>query len=457
MTPYQEQNATAFESPIEEILLPQLKEYLSPGTEMILQKELETPNGHYRPDALLVNGSEILAIECDGKDFHTSHSQELYDLWRDAFLLFDNCVDYIYRFSGREIHYFLSDIIYLLSKEQPQFFDTKKVRRLSTNFQNYFHERSEIRYNNKICIAFQDPEEEHLSYSQRQKGFYYSYRDKKDWFPDFGPEALLMGELFPGQSAKQLMDSFKFGLGDKLFSKVEQQKPGALLKYIHFFKNTYNYVGEKGKLIKKYKELAGYPLQQYSPQTHTQKLDYQSENVEVWNTVVKKIIPLKNLPQTLKWTDSETIISAIQLLRGHDNHIVTFLPDGGNSHLFDVKEGYEEGFVEIHTGSYVHIGRPKSLEFMQVTGWPELGFFRLIFDELSPIKFHYDNEDETERREHWNLFQLLLEFRPGTYSDEITEKKSYERIVKRYTGGQILFFRNCSDSHPLFKIAQNIR
>lgn len=286
MFPNQQANEPAFESPIEEIFLPQLKEFLSPDTEMSIQAWLETPNGNYRPDALLIHDGKILAIECDGKDFHTNHSQELYDLWRDAFLLFHNQVDYIYRFSGREIHYFIWDIIYLLAKEQPQFFDTTKTKRLDTNFREYFHERREIKYNNKICISFHDPEEEQLAASQKRNGFYYSYRDKKDWFPDFGPEALLMGELFPGQNAKQLMESFK--LEDDLFAEVEHQKPDALLKYIHFFKDYYNYVGKKGSLIKKYKLLAGYPIERFDSQSQIKKLDYKSENIKIWNSVVKK-------------------------------------------------------------------------------------------------------------------------------------------------------------------------
>ena len=445
-------NDSKFESPIEEILLKEIGRCISEGTEIILQRDLETPNGNYRPDALLLRGNEVMAIECDGKDFHTGHENELYDLWRDAFLLFHNQVDFIYRFRGREIHYFLSDVIYLLAKEQPQFFDSGKIKGLSTNFTQYFHESNDEKYRNQVLIEFKDPEEEGHSASQRRKGFYYSYRDKKEWFPDFGPEALLLGELFPGKSAKQLLEQSKNYrlLGDALFTEVERQKPGALLKYIHFFKDYFHYVGAKGELIKKYKQIAGYPVERTIRSEVAEKRTYGERNLQIWNEVVRTIIPLSTLPQSLTWTDRNAIISAIKLMRGYDNNVVVFFPKEGDSHLFDVKEGFETDFIELHSGSFVHIGRPQSLEYIQVPGWSEAGFFRLNFETIPLVPVEPD--DDTPLPIEEKNYQLLLEFRPGKYTSEQSENKYYERLVKRYIKGHIVFFRNCTDDHPIFAL-----
>jgi len=439
-------NTPEFESPIEEILISEIQQYLSESTELLVNEELETPNGNYRPDAMLVNNGEIMAIECDGKDFHTGHSQELYDLWRDAFLLFHGRLDFIYRFAGREINYFLSDIIYLLARERPQFFDNEKVKRISSNFTLYFHERFEQHYNNKICIQFYDPEEEDLSITEKQRGFYYSFRDKKRWFPDFGPEALLLGELFPRQSAKQLIESKKSfpTMGDDLFREVELQKPGVLLKYIHFFKDHFSYNGEKGKLIKKYKQLAGYPTEKASVTSTQSKQSYREQNISVWKDIIRKVIPLEFLPESLKWEDRAAIISAIKLLRGYENHVAVFFPNEGDSHLFDVNDAYEPDFVEIHAGSNIRIGRPASLEFIRVVDWPEIGFFKLTFDNVPPIEIDSDRDVKS------SCYQTLLEFRPGKYTTASGPEKSYERLIKRYFSGYILLFRNCSPNHPIF-------
>jgi hypothetical protein len=442
-----------YESPIEEILIKEIGNFLSHDTQILLQKELTTPNGTYRPDALLVNGSEILAIECDGKDFHTGHENELYDLWRDAFLLFHNQVDYIYRFGGREIHFFLSDIIFLLAKEKPQFFDKAKTKKLVCNFTQYFFSRSEEKYNNEVMVKFHAPEGDAALDGPGERGFYYSYRDKKEWFPNFGPEALLLGELFPGNGAKRLIEEFgKFGLlGDDLFVKIECEKPGALLKYIHFFKDWFNYFGEKGKLIKKYKELAGYPLDKTPGRLTIGKASYQEQNIALWNQLVKKIISLDHLPQSIKWTNIDAIIKAVRQMQGYENNVNVYFPKEGDSHLFDIVEGYEEGFVEIHSGSYVHIGQPESLEFISVADWTDSGYFKLSFQAIEPIKFQSEDEEYEEQSVQKN-YQTLLEYRPTKYTSAESEKEKHERYVRRYTNGYLVFFRNCSADHTISKI-----
>jgi hypothetical protein len=99
------------ESPIQRLLLVELRKYCA----VPIQTEATTP-AKYRLDFALKSPSgRIIAIETDGRQWHTPQK----DIVRDTVLIRSGCIDAIYRIEGKDIHRRMGDVLHMLSKREP--------------------------------------------------------------------------------------------------------------------------------------------------------------------------------------------------------------------------------------------------------------------------------------------------------------------------------------------------
>lgn len=114
-----------YESPLEDAFAWGLSKVLHPGTILEKQVEVKTICGDFRLDfvATAVAGRRV-AYECDGAEFHEQQRDE----WRDAMILGANAVDSIIRLRGSDLTYHLDDVLWLLSKWDPDVFSDRSQK-----------------------------------------------------------------------------------------------------------------------------------------------------------------------------------------------------------------------------------------------------------------------------------------------------------------------------------------
>ena len=114
-----------YESLLEDAFAWGLSKVLSPGTILEKQVEVKTICGDFRLDfvATAVAGRQV-AYECDGAEFHEQQRDE----WRDAMILGANAVDSIIRLRGSDLTYHLDDVLWLLSKWDPDMFSDRSQK-----------------------------------------------------------------------------------------------------------------------------------------------------------------------------------------------------------------------------------------------------------------------------------------------------------------------------------------
>ncbi|TGU70716.1 hypothetical protein E4633_17105 [Geomonas terrae] len=88
-----------------------------------------------------------IGFECDGKDFH----DESRDEWRDAMILGSKGVDAIYRMRGADLYYHINDILYFISKWDPELFSQRGLLNLEVLASDAVRTSSE-EYTK--CVAF---------------------------------------------------------------------------------------------------------------------------------------------------------------------------------------------------------------------------------------------------------------------------------------------------------------
>jgi len=446
---------------LEEQLLNEVQKFLLPGVVFTPNDNIDTQNGTYTVDATLNLAGQTIVIERGDKEDTQKHDPTTEVLWKDAIMIHQAGVDKIYRFAKREIEMFLPELIYLLAKELPDFFDYTTIKTKPSKFLQFFHKTSYSKYCNKILIRFQDPEDDHRR--EKQSGFHYYYADAKEWFPDYGTEGLLVGELYPNKNAQELYNILrteisepeKFNIFDRIFDLIEQEKPGVFANYIKYYKNDYYSYGRKGELINKYKQLAGYPLTKDQPTSNTtDKKSFSQRNILVWNEFINKVRPAENEITSVTWTDRESILSilntALYYSKLEPNHILFFVPNGGDFFLTNFTESIEEGFIEFESSSTLRKAKIASLDFIAEESWPDKGYFKLNFAEVDPIALP---ADEAIYEEPVKPYQLLLEYAPGKYEyyGNPIKHRQYTRDVERFTKGYLVLFRNCPLSHPIFR------
>ena len=110
------------ESPLEDIFSWHCQKHLRDSSVFESQVGVRTCHGLFRLDFLLSGpGEDVVAVECDGRDFHDSFRDE----FRDSILLGEGYLDTIYHFRGRDITYFPDGCIWLMSLLNPGLFSER--------------------------------------------------------------------------------------------------------------------------------------------------------------------------------------------------------------------------------------------------------------------------------------------------------------------------------------------
>jgi len=103
------------ESPLESRFALSLIRRLHPNAHLESQVSVDTICGRFRLDFVVTRRGRMVAVECDGKDYHDEGRDE----WRDAMVLGAEAVDVIYRFRGSDLTYHLNDCLFLISQWEP--------------------------------------------------------------------------------------------------------------------------------------------------------------------------------------------------------------------------------------------------------------------------------------------------------------------------------------------------
>lgn len=103
------------ESPLEDAFLVSTEKYLNPHATFELQVPVDTARGRYRLDTVIGRRGERIAIELDGKAFHSAES----DARRDAAILEIGACDAVVRIRGRDVFGYPNLVWYILSRAFP--------------------------------------------------------------------------------------------------------------------------------------------------------------------------------------------------------------------------------------------------------------------------------------------------------------------------------------------------
>jgi very-short-patch-repair endonuclease len=105
------------DSPIEDIFLWEFKKVAAENVQLRRQQYCKTPLGWKRLDFVLsrVEGSTTIAVECDGRDFHSGAK----DSERDAAIVSTGIVEKVYPLRGRDINFHIHDTLHLLGQREP--------------------------------------------------------------------------------------------------------------------------------------------------------------------------------------------------------------------------------------------------------------------------------------------------------------------------------------------------
>ena len=119
LTLYQKGFDPPYESPLEHDLAWHLTKYL--GVLLFKQVDVPLPGTTFRLDLAVVSPrGRVVAFECDGKD---AHADGFRDRCRDALIL-DGMGGpaAIYRFRGKDLHYYMNDCLYVVGRKDPEIF-----------------------------------------------------------------------------------------------------------------------------------------------------------------------------------------------------------------------------------------------------------------------------------------------------------------------------------------------
>ena len=117
-----------YDSPLEDDFAFNITKYLEPTVSLIPQYEVQTICGTFRIDFVIQGPKGLTGFECDGKEFHDASRDE----WRDAMILGTKAVDAIYRLRGSDVYYRIEDILYIITKWNPELFSHRGLLNLET-------------------------------------------------------------------------------------------------------------------------------------------------------------------------------------------------------------------------------------------------------------------------------------------------------------------------------------
>jgi hypothetical protein len=116
-----------YDSPIEDLFAYNIVKYLNAASNLLTQYEVVTICGIYRLDFVIEHNEEIIAFECDGKEYHDWQRDE----WRDAMILGSKKVNLIYRLRGSDLYKHIEDCLHLISQEHPYLFSDRGIVNLN--------------------------------------------------------------------------------------------------------------------------------------------------------------------------------------------------------------------------------------------------------------------------------------------------------------------------------------
>ncbi len=112
------------ESPIEKLFASKIEPLLLHDIELQHQVNIKTLCGTFRLDFMIViNQSQVIAIECDGENYHDSWR----DQWRDTLILATKKINQIYRIRGTDIYKHRYDYLYSLFRFHPEIFTAESA------------------------------------------------------------------------------------------------------------------------------------------------------------------------------------------------------------------------------------------------------------------------------------------------------------------------------------------
>lgn len=150
--------APPYDSPIEDRFAYHYVKYASDEVNMNPQFKVTTLCGRFIIDFVLsTSDGHHIGIECDGREFH----DESRDEWRDAMILGEGHIDAIYRLRGRDITYYIEDILYLIALLEPFLFSSRATENLkvlaSSEIQSlpksHYEELHHFKYRNEVEVG----------------------------------------------------------------------------------------------------------------------------------------------------------------------------------------------------------------------------------------------------------------------------------------------------------------
>jgi hypothetical protein len=116
------------ESPIEDEIERLLPKYIADDASISQQIPIEYRTSQFRIDFLITCGALRIAIECDGRQYHSAAR----DLFRDAYILGTTEIASIYRISGTDIWRWPETALHLISEDIPDIFSQRGRTNLQT-------------------------------------------------------------------------------------------------------------------------------------------------------------------------------------------------------------------------------------------------------------------------------------------------------------------------------------
>jgi serine/threonine-protein kinase len=169
--------------------------------------------------------------------------------------------------------------------------------------------------------------------------------------------------------------------------------------------------------------------------------DFHQRNLKEWVEVQNKLFPAGS-PDSVAWTDIDSICSVLRLIAEIPSLNHMFLPDGGGITIEGVSKAGEEGLIVLDHGLHTLL-KPAKLNFESFGPGSKWNYFRLEAEEIAPI-------DPDERGVSTDrLSEYLCELGPGHYvGPEAWDYGEYRgdplpegaRPVTRYLRGSFVLF-----------------
>jgi len=117
-----------YDTPLEDELAWHLVKYLNRRAALFSQVRVPTPCGVFWVDFVLLHEGRRVALECGTMEGVEDEQQQQY---RDALIMGSGMFDVLYRVRGRDLFYFMEDVVQVLAKAHPAYFTARAQINLS--------------------------------------------------------------------------------------------------------------------------------------------------------------------------------------------------------------------------------------------------------------------------------------------------------------------------------------